>query len=46
MSWSRNSFYVTRLYDYKFTPKNAKVKRKDPNEYLDKMRFFSINLLK
>ena len=39
-------FYVTRLYDYKFTPKNAKVKRKDPNEYLDKMRFFSINLLK
>ena len=39
-------FYVTRLYDYKFTPKNAKVKRKDPKEYLDKMRFFSINLLK
>ena len=37
-------FYVTRLYDFRFTPKNAKVKRKDPNEYLSKMRFFSINL--
>ena len=37
-------FYVTRLYDLKFTPKNAKVKRKDPNEYLYKMRYFYTKL--
>ncbi len=34
-------FFVTRLYDYKFTPKKAKVKKKDPKEYLFKMRFFA-----
>ncbi len=37
-------FFVTRLYDLKNTPKNAKIKKKDPKEYLDKMSYFYNNL--
>ncbi|HTE82515.1 MAG TPA: homoserine kinase [Reyranella sp.] len=32
-------FMLTRLYDWAHTPPDALVKRKDPNEYLAKMRF-------
>jgi homoserine kinase type II len=32
-------FLLTRLYDWVHTPKDALVKRKDPKEYLAKMRF-------
>ena len=32
-------FLLTRLYDWVHTPKDALVKRKDPNEYLLKLRF-------
>jgi len=32
-------FLMTRLYDWVHTPANAMVKRKDPNEYLTKLRF-------
>ena len=30
---------LTRLYDWVHTPAGALVKRKDPNEYLAKLRF-------
>jgi homoserine kinase type II len=32
-------FMLTRLYDWVHTPADAMVKRKDPNEYLAKLRF-------
>jgi homoserine kinase type II len=32
-------FMLTRLYDWVHTPADALVKRKDPNEYLAKLRF-------
>jgi len=32
-------FMLTRLYDWVHTPEGALVKRKDPNEYLAKLRF-------
>ena len=32
-------FLLTRLYDWVHTPKDALVKRKDPQEYLAKLRF-------
>jgi len=32
-------FLLTRLYDWVHTPKDALVKRKDPYEYLAKLRF-------
>ena len=32
-------FLLTRLYDWAHTPADALVKRKDPQEYLDKLRF-------
>jgi homoserine kinase type II len=32
-------FLLTRLYDWVHTPADALVKRKDPQEYLDKLRF-------
>jgi homoserine kinase type II len=32
-------FMLTRLYDWTHTPPDALVKRKDPNEYLAKLRF-------
>jgi homoserine kinase type II len=32
-------FMLTRLYDWVHTPRDALVKRKDPNEYLAKLRF-------
>jgi homoserine kinase type II len=32
-------FLLTRLYDWAHTPADALVKRKDPKEYLTKMRF-------
>ena len=32
-------FLMTRLYDWVHTPKDALVKRKDPREYLAKLRF-------
>jgi homoserine kinase type II len=32
-------FLLTRLYDWVHTPPDALVKRKDPNEYLAKLRF-------
>lgn len=37
-------FFVTRLYDQKNTPKDAKIKKKDPKEYLFKMNYFYKNL--
>jgi homoserine kinase type II len=32
-------FLLTRLYDWVNTPAGALVKRKDPKEYLQKLRF-------
>ena len=32
-------FLLTRLYDWLHTPENALVTRKDPLEYLEKLRF-------
>ena len=32
-------FLLTRLYDWLHTPPDALVKRKDPREYLDRLRF-------
>ncbi len=32
-------FLLTRLYDWVHTPADALVKRKDPQEYLAKLRF-------
>ena len=39
-------YFVTRLYDMKFTPKKALVEKKDPIEYLIKMRFLYKNFNK
>lgn len=36
-------FYLTRKYDQKNTPKGAHIKKKDPKEYLNKMRYFYNN---
>ncbi len=36
-------FLLTRLYDWFSTPKNALVSKKDPMEYLNKLRFFKKN---
>jgi homoserine kinase type II len=33
-------FLLTRLYDWMMTPPGALVTRKDPLEYLRKLRFF------
>jgi len=35
-------FLLTRLYDWVNTPKGAMVTRKDPLEYLHKLRFFAL----
>jgi homoserine kinase type II len=32
-------FLLTRLYDWLFTPEGALVTRKDPLEYLKRLRF-------
>ena len=32
-------FYLTRLYDWVHTPSDALVRRKDPHEYLTRLRF-------
>ena len=37
-------FFVTRLYDLKNTPKTAKIKKKNPKEYLLKMDYFYKNI--
>ena len=37
-------FFVTRLYDLRNTPKNAKISKKNPKEYLFKMNYFYKNL--
>jgi homoserine kinase type II len=34
-------FLLTRLYDWTHTPADALVTRKDPLEYLRKLRFFA-----
>jgi homoserine kinase type II len=34
-------FLLTRLYDYFFTPKDSIVNVKNPDEYLQKIRFFN-----
>ena len=36
-------FLLTRLYDWFNTPKDAFIKKKDPIEYLNKLRFFRDN---
>ena len=33
-------FLITRLFDWYHTPKNSYVKRKDPQEYIDKLLYF------
>jgi homoserine kinase type II len=37
-------FLLTRLHDMFFTPKDSLVKIKDPQEYLNKLRFFKAQL--
>ena len=37
-------YFVTRLYDLKNTPKHAKIQKKDPKEYLFKMKYFYQNI--
>ena len=37
-------FFVTRLYDLRNTPTNAKINKKNPREYLFKMDYFYKNL--
>jgi len=37
-------FFVTRLYDLRNTPTNAKINKKNPKEYLFKMDYFYKNL--
>ena len=37
-------FFVTRLYDLGNTPQNAKIKKKNPKEYLLRMEYFYNNL--
>lgn len=36
-------FLLTRLHDYFFTPKDSLVTVKDPNEYIEKLRYFVAN---
>ena len=36
-------FLLTRLYDWFNTPKNILIAKKNPNEYLNKLRFFKNN---
>ena len=38
-------FLITRLFDWYHTPKNSYVKRKDPQEYIDKLLYFNSNTL-
>ena len=38
-------FLITRLFDWYNTPKNSYVKRKDPQEYIDKLLYFNSNTL-
>ena len=38
-------FLITRLFDWYNTPKNSYVKRKDPQEYIDKLLYFNSNKL-
>jgi homoserine kinase type II len=39
-------FFITRLHDYFFTPKESLVKIKDPQEYKAKLQFFVNNNIK
>ena len=32
-------YLATRVYDYLNTPKNILIKKKDPSEYVQKLRF-------
>ncbi len=38
-------FLITRLFDWYNTPENSYVKRKDPQEYIDKLLYFNSNIL-
>ena len=38
-------FLITRLFDWYNTPENSYVKRKDPQEYIDKLLYFNSNTL-
>ena len=38
-------FLITRLFDWYNTPENSFVKRKDPQEYIDKLLYFNSNTL-
>ncbi len=38
-------FLITRLFDWYNTPDNSYVKRKDPQEYIDKLLYFNSNTL-
>ena len=38
-------FLITRLFDWYNTPENSYVKRKDPQEYIDKLSYFNSNTL-
>ena len=38
-------FLITRLFDWYYTPENSYVKRKDPQEYIDKLLYFNSNKL-
>ena len=38
-------FLITRLFDWYNTPENSYVKRKDPQEYIDKLLYFNSNKL-
>ena len=38
-------FLITRLFDWDHTPQDSYVKRKDPQEYIDKLLYFNSNTL-
>ena len=38
-------FLITRLFDWYNTPENSYVKKKDPQEYIDKLLYFNSNKL-
>ena len=38
-------FLITRLFDWYHTPQNSYVKKKDPQEYIDKLLYFNKNNL-
>jgi len=38
-------FLITRLFDWYHTPQNSFVKRKDPQEFIDKLLYFNSNTL-